>query len=274
MKFDVLNHGYVELVDHMGDDAAICAAARVSYGAGTRSVSDDTTLIRYMLRHGHTSPFEMCEVKLCVQVPMDVWRQWIRHRTANVNEYSTRYSEAIDLKNQTEPTQWRLQNPDNKQGSSGYCDLSLGYMLTDDEFELHEAIDRIYQKRLDAGVAREQARKDLPLSTYTRAIWKNDLHNLMNFLYQRMNSHAQLEIRSYANVIGQQIIAKLFPITWAAFCDYQLNAMRLSAPEIDIINRYGLNMSNFTFEHATVNWNRRERNEFKTKLNMLGWNGG
>ncbi|MCP5063714.1 MAG: FAD-dependent thymidylate synthase, partial [Ignavibacteriae bacterium] len=196
--FKVLDDGFVRVVDYMGSDQAIVQAARVSYGAGTKKVTQDRGLIRYLMRHHHSTPFEMCEIKLHVRVPMDAWRQWIRHRTANVNEYSTRYSIAINQGQQTSPDDWRLQSGLNKQGSEGFLDDTIGKELTDEETALHENIWNIYNSRIEKGVAREQARKDLPLSTYTEAYWKIDLHNLFHFLRLRMDSHAQLEIREFA----------------------------------------------------------------------------
>jgi len=154
----------------------------------------------------------MCEIKLHVRVPMDCWRQWIRHRTANVNEYSTRYSIAIDAAKSTKPDEWRLQGFINRQGSEGELDRSEGERLSDRESEFHKLSREVYQDRLDVGVAREQARKDLPLATYTEAYWKIDLHNLLHFLALRMEGHAQYEIREYANVIGHQIVAKWVPL--------------------------------------------------------------
>src|SRR5690242_7146820 len=207
-KFPVLDDGFVCLVDVMGDDQAVVQAARVSYGEGTRKVSDDRGLIRYLLRHRHTTPFEMVEIKFLVRVPMDAWRQWIRHRTANVNEYSTRYSVAIDAAQRTSPSQWRLQSADNRQGSAGFLPQSQGEALTRGETELQDLARRTYDARLAAGVAREQARKDLPLSTYTEAYWKVDLHNLLHFLRLRMDDHAQQEIREYAEVMGKEIVRR------------------------------------------------------------------
>lgn len=236
-KFSVLDDGFVALVDVMGDDTAIVQAARVSYGEGTRPVSDDRTLLRYLLRHGHTSPFEMVEVKLFVRVPMDCWRQWIRHRTASVNEYSTRYSVAIDAAQTTPPDQWRLQTAQNRQGSEGLLDLEHGQELSAAEAELQAYARRVYQRRLELGVAREQARKDLPLSTYTQAYWKIDLHNLFHFLELRLAPAAQWEIRQYAEAIGQKIVRPLFPLSWEAFEDYRLQAMRLSRLEQGVIER-------------------------------------
>jgi thymidylate synthase (FAD) len=213
-KFPVLDDGFVCLVDVMGDDSSIVQAARVSYGDGTQRVSDDRTLIRYLLRHRHTTPFEMAEIKLLVRVPMDCWRQWIRHRTANVNEYSTRYSLAIDAAQTTAPAEWRTQAVSNRQGSGDALPESLGRELTQRETDLQQSIKQEYEQRIAAGVAREQARKDLPLSTYTEAYWKIDLHNLLHFLALRMDHHAQLEIRNYATTIGEQIVKPLFPVAW------------------------------------------------------------
>lgn len=235
----VLDDGLVRVVDYMGDDAAIVQAARVSYGSGTKAVSDDRGLIRYLLRHRHTTPFEMCELKLHVRVPMDAWRQWIRHRTASVNETSTRYSLAIDAAQRTAPDAWRLQSADNKQGSDGVADPDLGLRLTGGEREFQEQARRIYEERLAAGVAREQARKDLPLCTYTEAYWKLDLHNLLHFLSLRMDGHAQKEIRDYATVIGQQIVARWVPLTWEAFEDYRLGAVAYSRLEHAVVAALG-----------------------------------
>ncbi|MFH1736143.1 MAG: FAD-dependent thymidylate synthase, partial [bacterium] len=198
IPFKVLEDGFIRVIDYMGTDESIVQAARVSYGKGTKKVRQDRELIRYLLRHRHTSPLEMCELKLHVRVPMDAWRQWIRHRTANVNEYSTRYSVAIDASQTTKATQWRMQGTDNRQGSNGLIDPNTGEDLSRREREIQDRCREIYQQRLDAGVAREQARKDLPLSTYTEAYWKLDLHNLLHFLALRMDEKAQLEIRSYA----------------------------------------------------------------------------
>src|SRR5688572_26426137 len=162
----VLDDGFVRVVDYMGNDASVVQAARVSYGVGTKRVQEDRGLIRYLMRHAHTTPFEMCEIKLHVRVPMDVWRQWIRHRTANVNEYSTRYSVAIDAAQRTPSDEWRSQSSQNRQGSADRLPEPLGIRLSDEEAELQARAREVYEGRLAAGVAREQARKDLPLSTY------------------------------------------------------------------------------------------------------------
>ena len=236
-KFSVLDDGFVCLVDVMGDDSSIVQAARVSYGEGTKKVSDDRTLIRYLLRHRHTTPFEMAEIKILVRVPMDCWRQWIRHRMANVNEYSTRYSVAIDSAQSTPPDAWRTQAEQNRQGSGQALPIDIGTQLTADEQHLHEETRRIYEARLAAGVAREQARKDLPLATYTEAYWKVDIHNLLHFLALRMDPHAQEEIRLYATTIGREIVRPLFPVVWEAFEDYRMGGSSLSRLESGVIRR-------------------------------------
>lgn len=265
-KFNVLTSGFVCLVDVMGDDYSVVQAARVSYGAGTKKVSDDRTLIRYLLRHRHTTPFEMAEIKLLVKCPMDVWRQWILHRNANVNEYSTRYSVAIDEADRTNPDAWRLQSGRNKQGSEGlvtawpdgytveevqdgytvkhpdrddfFCGdaTSPGAYLSAREEAAQNTMRVLYEERVDQfGVAREQARKDLPLSTYTMAYWKIDLHNLLHFLGLWMDSHAQQEIRRFADAIGYGIVAPLFPMVWEAFVNYRMHATFVSEPAKEVL---------------------------------------
>ncbi len=236
-KFPVLDDGFVCLVDLMGDDQSVVQAARVSYGEGTKQVSDDRGLIRYLLRHRHTTPFEMAEIKLLVRVPMDTWRQWIRHRAASVNEYSTRYSIAIDAAQRTAADEWRTQAASNRQGSGEALPAEIGKQLTAEEAEFQSGARALYERRIERGVAREQARKDLPLATYTEAYWKIDLHNLLHFLALRMDSHAQLEIRQYATTIGEQILRPLFPIVWEAFLDYRMQAMHLTRLDCELIQR-------------------------------------
>ena len=267
-----LDEGFIRLVDYMGSDASIVRAARVSYGSGTKKVSEDEGLIRYLMRHRHTTPFEMCELKFHVRVPMDAWRQWIRHRTANVNEYSTRYSIAIDVAQRTCADAWRLQSGTNKQGSGGYVDPAVGVALSDREADFLKNAREIYQDRIDKGVAREQARKDLPLSTYTEAYWKMDLHNLLHFLGLRMDGHAQLEIRTYANAIGK-IVMDAFPMAYGAFHDYVLGGIRLSGPEKDFIATHVWPMNVSVVKDAVLklfNGNKRETDEFLLKLERLG----
>ncbi len=279
-RIDVLDDGFVELVDCMGSDAAIVQAARVSYGAGTKHVSQDRGLIRYLMRHRHTTPFEMCEIKLHVRTPMDCWRQWIRHRTANVNECSTRYSIAIDTAQTTEPDQWRLQARDNRQGSAGRLDAERGAHLSRQEKEIIAEMRQVYQERLEAGVAREQARKDLPLSTYTEAYWKIDLHNLLHFLELRMAEAAQVEIRQYARAIGFQIVSQWVPLAWEAFLDYRFGAMRLSQTEIELLALLSagrpddvlaqMQKTGWLKRDAAAWKANREAREFAAKLERLG----
>jgi thymidylate synthase (FAD) len=277
-SFPVLDHGHVRVIDYMGDDAAIVQAARVSYGAGTKQVHEDRGLIRYLLRNAHTTPFEMCKLKLHIRVPMDCWRQWIRHRTASVNEYSTRYSEAISEQQGTPPGEWRLQTTQNKQGSEGFLDLDLGKELTASEAKFHHAARDLYRRRIESGVAREQARKDLPLSTYTETYWSIDLHNLLHFLMLRMDSHAQTEIRQYATIIGEEIVARWVPFVWEAFRDYRLKAMRLSGPETELMRLLIAQdqpaAKEWLKEHGWVNLKNgkksREAKELEVKLEALG----
>jgi thymidylate synthase (FAD) len=276
----VLDDGFVRVVDYMGDDAAIVQAARVSYGAGTKRVSDDRGLIRYLMRHRHTTPFEMCEMKLHVRVPMDAWRQWVRHRTASINEYSTRYSVAIDAAQRTPPDRWRLQAAQNRQGSDGVLDVPTGTELGERERALQDHARAVYQERLDLGVAREQARKDLPLCTYTEAYWKMDLHNLLHFLALRMDSHAQEEIRSYARLIGEEIVARWVPATWEAFRDYRAQATLLSRLESEIVGAIARGDAAAALQAASAaGWlepgtkglkRHRERQELEAKLAQLG----
>jgi thymidylate synthase (FAD) len=260
VPFKVLDDGFVRVVDYMGSDESIVQAARVSYGKGTKKVSEDRGLIRYLMRHRHTTPLEMCELKLHVRVPMDCWRQWIRHRTANVNEYSTRYSEAIDACQKTPSDSWRTQAAVNKQGSGDMLDATVGGELSNAEAELHRFSREIYETRLKAGVAREQARKDLPLSTYTEAYWKVDLHNLFHFLELRMDAHAQLEIRSYATIIGNEIVAHWCPMAWEAFTDYRLGALNLNRFDVEIAT-------------ALVSGNTQEAVKLAIQFRLLDQNG-
>ncbi len=278
--FKVLDDGLIRVVDYMGDDAAVVQAARVSYGAGTKKTSDDRGLIRYLLRHRHTTPFEMCELKLHVRVPMDAWRQWIRHRMASVNETSTRYSIAIEGTQKTAPEQWRIQAVDNKQGSSGWLDTEAGADLTNQEADFHDTARNLYNERLELGIAREQARKDLPLCTYTEAYWKMDLHNLLHFLALRMDPHAQQEIREYANIIGREIVARWVPLTWEAFEDYRMGAKVFSRIEYGIIAAVGAHdLDKARAIAREAGWlkigktgkmlRNRERQELETKLEQL-----
>ena len=285
-SYDLGSDGFVRLVDYMGSDAAIVQAARISYGSGTKKVLEDRGLIRYLMRHRHTTPFEMCEIKLHLRAPMDTWRQWIRHRTANVNEYSTRYSVAIDEAQVTAPDRWRLQAGGNKQGSEGLADEATGAELSRREGELQKLAREVYEERLERGIAKEQARKDLPLSTYTEVYWKIDLHNLLHFLSLRMDAHAQQEIREYATLIGEEIVRRWCPLAWEAFVDYRMEAMTLTRIERDLIARLtagdGPGATRIAEEAGMLRRGKtgllrnRERQEMEEKLGRLGlscpWN--
>jgi thymidylate synthase (FAD) len=278
LRLAVLDDGFVRVMDYMGSDASIVQAARISYGIGTKQIRDDRHLIRYLMRHRHTTPFEMCELKIHVRVPMDCWRQWIRHRTANVNEYSTRYSVAIDAAQKTSPSEWRVQSKENKQGSGECLDAAVGEDLSNKERALHEHAHAVYQERLGLDIAREQARKDLPLSTYTEAYWKIDLSNLLHFLSLRMEPHAQHEIRSYASVIGHKIVSLWCPITWEAFLDYQMDSVVLSVTESKIIRAMNLGKREEAIQIAESagllkgggSKPTREQSELESKLDLLG----
>jgi thymidylate synthase (FAD) len=254
----------------MGSDKAVIRAARVSYGKGAKKVQDDRGLLRYLMRHRHTTPFEMCEFEFHVRVPMDCWRQWIRHRMASVNEYSTRYSLAIDSAQRTTPENWRLQSKNNKQGSDGFLGVEIGRSLSYEERDMQVIARRTYERRTELGVAREQARKDLPLSTYTEAYWKIDLHNLLHFLSLRLDQGAQHEIRVYAGAIAR-ILKDAVPLTFSAFEDYVLNSMRLSQPEVDFFNSHRWPMKEKRARALAFKafGNKREVGEFLEKLKRL-----
>lgn len=230
-SYPVLDHGFVRLVDYLGGDARIVQAARVSYGPGTKSVRDDTRLINYLMKHGHTSPFEQVVLTFHVKAPIFVMRQWARHRTARTNEISGRYS--VLPEEFYMPDGLRLQSADNKQGS-------LDQILPPEESDrLVEQMDssrqemyKLYQDMLDKGVAREIARTVLPISLYTEIYWQIDLHNLFHFLRQRLDRHAQYEIREYARVMAD-IAKKVAPIAWDAFEEHVLYAKTLSRSELE-----------------------------------------
>lgn len=279
-KLAVLKEGFVRLVDYMGDDSAIVQAARVSYGEGTKTIHKDEGLIRYLMRHQHTTPFEMCEIKLHVRVPMDTWRQWIRHRTANVNEYSTRYSKAIDVQHVPDADKFRRQTQKNRQGSIDLLSPEDGEFLRQETIELYGHAERVYKTRLQFEVAREQAREVLPLSNYTEAYWKIDLHNLLHFLALRMDKHAQEEIRAFANAIST-FVQDWVPLTWAAFEDYRLKAMKLTARDILVIQS-AMPRCRFEIDRYLLDWGwavesggelklvrSRERDECEEKLYAL-----
>jgi len=223
----VLDEGFVRLVDHMGDDDAIVRAARVSYGDGTKTKRDDRSLIHYLMRNRHTSPFEMVEFVFHVKAPIFVTRQWFRHRTASYNEISGRYS---ILKDSFYHPQWRRQSKKNKQGGDGLFDEYTSAYLDDAYSELQEEIRDIYQRFLAAGVERGQARMVLSLSTYTEFYFKQDLHNLLHFIKLRMDYHAQQEIREYARAI-LQLITPIVPVTIEAWYEYVWGAVTFTSKE-------------------------------------------
>lgn len=234
-EFKVLDRGFVRVIDYMGNDAAIVQAARVSYGAGTKTPSDDVALIRYLMRARHTSPFECCELKLHVKAPIFVARQWVRHRTANWSEYSARYSEVVAEESYV-PSEddVREQSATNKQGRGKQIRDAAAAIEA-----MEQASDEAYGVyrwlKDDLKVARELARAVLPLSTYTEWYWKIDLHNLLHFLTLRCDSHAQLEIRRYADQIAD--IVKLWvPATYQAWVDYRRDAVTLSGPALCALN--------------------------------------
>jgi len=245
----------VRLVDHMGSDAAIVQAARVSYGDGTKSVSEDRQLIRYLMRHWHTTPFEMVEFKFHVKVPIFVARQWLRHRTASVNELSARYSVVKD--ECWFPDEYRAQSVTKKQCSSDDGSFVDKDTLASQKYSCDVAFS-VYDGLLERGIARELARSHLPQSTFTEFYWKIDLHNLFHFLRLRMDEHAQKEIRDCALQI-LELIKPIVPIACEAFEDYRLDSVTLTGPEVKALKT-------MTIEHLS----KGEKREFEQKCQQLG----
>jgi thymidylate synthase (FAD) len=272
----VLDHGFVRVIDYMGDDSAIVQAARVSYGRGTRRVSEDAGLIRYLMRHWHSTPFEMCEIKYHVKLPIFVARQWIRHRTANVNEYSARYS-ILDR-------EFYLPAPEHLAAQSAANRQGRGAVLGGDEAArvldlLRQDATRCYDHYAEMlneddaggqrdparqGLARELARMNLTLNTYTQWYWKIDLYNLLHFLALRADPHAQYEIRAYAEVMMRSVEAWV-PLAYAAFRDYRLGAATLSAQMLDVVQRM---IAGEKVEQGTSGLNRREWAELMQALRL------
>jgi len=265
----VLDHGFIRVIDYMGDDSSIVQSARVSYGKGTKKVSTDEGLIRYLMRHWHSTPFEMCEIKYHVKLPIFIARQWIRHRTANVNEYSARYS--ILDKEFYIPAKEQLsaQATNNRQGRG---DLITGQqadevlkILKDDAVRTYDNYEKMLNERFDgtiidekkSGLARELARMNLTLNSYTQWYWKTDLLNLMNFLFLRGDSHAQYEIRVYAEKM-LDTVKKWVPITHAAFLDYRVGAAHLSSKGLKIVKSM-INGNKISYEDSGLS--KREWNE-------------
>ena len=244
-----LDHGFVRVVDYMGDDGAVVQAARVSYGHGTHIRSTDRTLIRYLMRHHHTTPFEMCEIKLHVKLPIFVARQWVRHRTANINEYSARYS-ILDREFYIPDAEViASQSEGNRQGREGLVPAEqatwVQQLLIEDATRAYDHYGELLNQDRDGspldpnrdGLARELARINLSLSYYTQWYWKVDLHNLLNFLHLRADPHAQYEIRVYAEAILDQIVKPWVPLSHEAFLDYRLDAHTLSRQAMQIVRR-------------------------------------
>ena len=265
-----LDHGFVELVDCMGDDQAILQAARVSYQRDKQEPDEakDRALIRYLYRNRHTTPFEMCEFKFHCQMPIFVARQWIRHRTASVNEVSARYTALPELFYVPEQEQIQYQSDVNKQGRSGVMD----------EGDMHQRVFQreaagafaMYKARLDNGMSKELARINLPLSAYTRWYWKIDLHNLLHFLSLRMDRHAQYEIRVFAEAMATFVKARC-PLAWEAFEDFRLNAVTFSAVEMEVLSRMlKSSVGNpAAWKHEDTWPTKREGEEFVAKIAKL-----
>jgi thymidylate synthase (FAD) len=278
-KVPVLDHGFVVLVDVMGDDEAIVQAARVSYGKGTKSMTENRGLVRYLMRHRHTTPFEMVEMKFHVKLPIFVARQWIRHRTANVNEYSARYSIMEDEFYLPEADVIAEQSASNKQGRGETIDTTAAAEVRQAIEGHNKASYGLYEELMqgedgaDKGLAREIARITLPTNIYTQWYWKIDLHNLLHFLSLRMDPHAQYEIREYANKMGEMVKAAA-PLAWEAFEDYSINVMRLTGPEITVLRQLlkSTEVSDDVFAEtckATGFANKREQGELRDKLERL-----
>lgn len=273
-KYAVGTDGFVQLVDTMGTDTDIVQAARISTGSAKKTPEEDAKLIRYLMRHEHTSPFEMVETKWHIRLPIDIMRQLVRHRTASINEYSTRYSPAIDSCAVINPGEWRLQSLTNKQGSQafdGYYDDALTCIkLTEDQASVQCMCRRSYDRKISLGIAREQARQDLPLSTYTEIYWKINLRNLFHFLKLRLSEEAQKEIREYAQAMLYYAERK-FPVATQAFKDYVLNAHSFSAQEVAILQKLIVTVPDERFTEinsaAESTLSQREYHEFLTKLN-------
>ena len=231
-----LDKGFVRLVDSMGGDDAIVQSARVSYGKGTSKLSQDRGLIRYLMRHRHTTPFEMVEFKFHCKMPIFVARQWVRHRTANINEYSLRYSEARDEFYYPDPDHIEFQSSINKQGRMGEVDSDLKKKVQNYFKEISERSFEIYSELNEAGVARELARAILPVNLYTEWYWKNDLHNLLHFIGLRSDGHAQYEIRIFSDAMAS-FVKEVAPFAWEAYQDYVVKGMRFSKIEQSILER-------------------------------------
>ena len=272
----VLDHGFIRVVDYMGDDTSIVQAARVSYGKGTKKVSTDSGLIKYLMRHWHSTPFEMCEIKYHVKLPIFIARQWIRHRTANVNEYSARYSILDKEFYLPEPNHLAAQSQNNRQGRGdvlkGEQAKKVLDLLKSDAEKTYENYEMMLNEKYDGsvidenkvGLARELARMNLTLNTYTQWYWKTDLLNLMNFLRLRADDHAQYEIRAYADVM-LDTVKKWVPITYEAFMDYRVGGTEVSAKGKSVIQKL-IKGQNITIEESDLS--KREWNELMEAFDL------
>ena len=278
-KVEVLDKGHATLVDYMGNDYAITQAARVSYGKGTKQVSKEEALIRYMLNHGHSSVFEQCVVKLHVKAPLFVLAQWLRHRTLSANQLSARYSEMEDSFYLPSEDRIQKQSLENRQGSGECLNTTEALRIIEELKDEQEVSYSIYQKRLkEDEVSRELARINLPQSLYSELYITQNLHNLLHFLRLRMDSHAQYEIRMYANAV-YELIQPLFPITCEAFEDYVISAKRLSRHELSLLKDVLSSLANeeelskkikaqLTLGKDKYKLSKREIREFKGKLGL------
>jgi len=265
----VLDHGFVRVVDYMGNDTSIVQSARVSYGKGTKKISTDSGLIKYLMRHRHSTPFEMCEIKYHVKLPIFVARQWIRHRTANVNEYSARYSILDKEFYIPEKEHLAAQSKDNRQGRgtliNGKQADEILNMLKEDAQRNYDDYERMLNEKYDGtvidekkqGLARELARMNLTLNAYTQWYWKTDLLNLLNFLSLRADNHAQYEIRTYADVMIDSL-KRWVPITYEAFMDYRVGAMEISSKGKSVVKKM-IKGENCNFKDSGLS--KREWNE-------------
>ncbi len=273
---EVLDHGFIRVIDYMGDDSSIVQSARVSYGKGTKKISNDKGLIKYLMRHRHSTPFEMCEIKFHIKLPIFIARQWIRHRTANVNEYSARYS-ILDK-------EFYIPSAENLAAQSAINNQGRGDALTDDEASnviqilkkdaeqtysnyetlLNESSEGNIIDESKSGIARELARMNLTLNTYTQWYWKIDLNNLLHFLALRADDHAQYEIRVYADAM-LDIVKKWVPLTYEAFEDYRIGGTELSAKEVNLMRKL-LKGERVSFEEEGLS--KREWSELQRKFEI------
>ena len=264
-EFKILDHGFVRVIDYMGNDSSIVQAARVSYGSGTKKVNEDTGLINYLLRNHHTTPFEMCEVKFHIKAPYFVARQWLRHRTANVNEYSARYSIVNDDYYVPIADNVAMQSSLNKQGREDIANDGLASQFITTLEESSKNLYKDYSQMIDSGIARELARMTLPLNYYTEFYWKIDLHNLMHFLKLRASDHAQYEIRVYALKM-LEILCAWLPATYDAFINYSFNSYNLSEKMKEVLNRH---MGGESVTYETSGLSKREWNDMIVKFPNL-----